>query len=609
MIHISVNGNLDSLKESIINELEALSDIKAWGREFITEEVVQKLAELTTSINREISIYINRKGNILDVTVGDSKTVSLGEVEGRRGKARLSGIRCVHTHPNGNSMLSEVDLNSLLKLNLDAIAAIGVNNGKAESISVAIPGEAINGRREGYELFGPYSGAGPKLDSIMELVFERDNVNGTTEETGAGAAERAILVGTDTPGSRIINDKTEGERSLEELKELSVTAGLEVVDKVLQKRSSQDAAYYIGRGKVDELGLMCQAMNIDVLVFDDELTGAQIRNIENVTGAKVIDRTTLILDIFAQRAHSSEGKLQVELAQLKYRMPRLMGLGGQLSRLGGGIGTRGPGEKKLEVDRRHIRRRVSFLEGQLKKLEARRGMMRENRKQKDVPVVALVGYTNAGKSSLMNRLCKVEQFAEDKLFATLDPATRQFMLPDGRSAMLVDTVGFIRKLPHDLVEAFKSTLEEAVYADLLLIVVDVSDEEAEEHIPVVEDILKGLGILNKSSILVLNKIDRIKDSLAVRLLSSKAPSGVFEVSAINGDGIDALLNGITQALPVNEVEMDILVPFSEGALISGLHDTAQVLEKEYSGDGVIMKVKVKTVNADKLREYSIVKGE
>lgn len=609
VVYISVNGNLDSLKESVIDELEALSDIKPWGRDFVTEEVVQKLAELTALINREIAIYINRKGNIIDVSVGDSSTVNLGEVEGRRSKARLSGIRCIHTHPNGSSMLSEVDLNSLMKLNLDAIAAVGVQNGVVNGISVAVPGASSGGRREGFEILGPFRGAGQKLDSLMELILERDTTNGTMEETGAGEAEKAILVGTETPGGKLINDKTDGERSLEELEELSLTAGLAVINKVIQKRASRDAAYYIGRGKVDELGLMCQAMDADVLIFDDELTGAQIRNIENATGAKVIDRTTLILDIFAQRAHSSEGKLQVELAQLKYRLPRLTGLGGQLSRLGGGIGTRGPGEKKLEVDRRHIRRRVSFLEGQLKKLEARRGMMRENRKQKDIPVIALVGYTNAGKSSIMNRLCNVEQFAEDKLFATLDPAARQFVLPDGRDAMLIDTVGFIRKLPHDLVEAFKSTLEEAVYADLLLLVVDVSDEEAEEHIPVVEDILKGLGILNKPSILILNKIDRLRDSLAVRLLSSKSPTGAFEVSAKTGEGIGALLRGISDVLPVNEVEMEILVPFNEGALVSGLHNTAQVLEKEYSGDGVRLKVRVKTAYADKLREYSIVKEE
>lgn len=609
MVCISINGNLDSLKKSVLEELESLYDIEPWGRDFLTDEVVERLAGLTSGINREIAIYINRKGNIVDICVGDSSTVSLTEADGRRSRSRLSGIRCVHTHPNGDGRLSEVDIDSLLKLNLDAMAAIGVSGGTAMSIYVAIPEEAKDGKRESAEIFGPFEGYSEKLDALMGLVLERDAPNGTMEETGFGVAERAILVGTETPGGKLINDKSDGERSLNELEELSLTAGLEVAEKVIQKRTTRDAAFYVGKGKISELGLMRQALNADVIIFDDELSGAQIRNIEEVTGIKVIDRTTLILDIFAQRAHSSEGKLQVELAQLKYRMPRLIGLGGQLSRLGGGIGTRGPGEKKLEVDKRHIRRRVTFLESQLEKLEARRGMMRENRKQKDIPVIALVGYTNAGKSTLMNKLCNVEVFAEDKLFATLDPTARQLSLPNGREALLIDTVGFIRKLPHDLVEAFKSTLEETAYADLLLLVVDASDEEAGEHIPVVESILNGLGILDKPSVLVLNKTDRAKDEAVARQLTAKASSDVFEISAITGEGLEALLNGIVAALPVDEKEIVILVPYSEGTLISSLHDTARILEKEYEGNGVKMRVRLKIERAEKLREYIIVKAE
>jgi len=415
--------------------------------------------------------------------------------------------------------------------------------------------------------------------------------------------ERAVLVGVETSRGRLINGKSEGERSLDELAELSETAGVTVVQKVLQRRHVKDPAHYIGKGKVEELKLIIETVGADVVIFDDELSGAQFRNIEEIVGVKVIDRTTLILDIFAQRARSSEGKLQVELAQLKYRLPRLIGLGTQLSRLGGGIGTRGPGEKKLEVDRRHIRRRIRFLEEELKDVSKRRELIRKARKKHDIPSIAVVGYTNAGKSTLMNTLCNSDVFAENRLFATLDPTARKLSLPDGRDVMLIDTVGFIRKLPHELVEAFKSTLEEAVYADMLLHVVDASDEEAEIQLSVANGILKDLNALNKPVILVLNKIDLAGGEL--RIPASHSQDVIFEVSAITGRGLEHLVNGIARLLPQDKLEVNLLVPYNEGWVMGYLHQYGIILKKEFIESGVKIQAEIDKIKIERVKEYLV----
>lgn len=536
----------------------------------------------------------------MDICLGDSGTVSLPEVEGRRGGVRLSGVRCVHTHPNGEGMLSAVDINTMFSLNLDAMIALGVQSGAVVEAYAALPSGEGSGNRP--EIFGPYFECS-RMDFLFELVYERDRIPAVIPETGRNVEEKAILVGLELSTGRILNGRSEAERSLEELQELSRTAGLTVLEKVLQKRTSRDAAYYIGRGKIDEIGLMVQALAADTLVCDDELSGAQVRNIEAVTGAKVIDRTTLILDIFARRARSSEGKLQVELAQLKYRLPRLIGLGGQLSRLGGGIGTRGPGEKKLEVDRRHIRRRIGSLEAELANIGRRRGLMREGRKQNSIPVVALVGYTNSGKSTLMNRLCDTDVFAEDKLFATLDPTTRRLVLPDGRNALLIDTVGFIRKLPHELVEAFKSTLEEVVFADLLLFVADASDEEVEEQITVVEGILKGLGAFGKPTLMVLNKMDIAGSGFNRPALNSGV--NAVEVSALTGYGTKELIAALAKLIPPDELEVELLAPYSEGWIVPYIHENGKLLGEEYTEKGMNIRARIKRANIEKLREFVV----
>ncbi|MEN6313435.1 MAG: GTPase HflX [Clostridiaceae bacterium] len=615
-----ISGNTQSLKATLLEELRNLYGLEPDSGSFLPEQLVVSIAAISCNINREIAVYINRKGSILDISIGDSGTVSLSQVEGRRNKARLSGVRCIHTHPNGDSMLSAVDINSLLVMNLDAMVAVGVSNGKVTGISAALPkcqkvpdnqkvklndrleGNCFDAGFDGADLFRPFVSCA-ELDSLFEHLYELDRFYSSDQGYLQEEREKAILVGLDTAQTQNSGAPGEAQRSLDELGELAGTAGLAVLEKVLQKRPSRDAAFYIGRGKIEQLSLMLQALSADTLVFDDELSGAQIRNIEGQTGVKVLDRTMLILDIFAQRARSSEGKLQVELAQLKYRLPRLTGLGGQLSRLGGGIGTRGPGEKKLEVDRRHIRRRVGALEAELDNIAKRRGLSRESRRRNDVPVAALVGYTNSGKSTLLNNLCNADVLVEDKLFATLDPTTRKLVLPNGKEILLVDTVGFIRKLPHELVEAFKSTLEEAVCADLLLHVVDVSDSEADEHIRVTENLLQSLGAAGKPVLMVLNKQDKISDS--GRLSAMQHHSNCVEVSALTGFGMESLLSAITAALLPDEEELLLQIPYDAGWVIPYIHENGSILNQEYLQEGISARVKLKRSKADKVREFVI----
>lgn len=586
-----INGNIQSLRGSVLDEIRELYDIKLDSTSFLSEELAARMAALSSKINREIAVYLNRKGTVMDVSVGDSSTVTLSQVDGRRNKARLSGVRCIHTHPNSDPTLSAVDINSMTELNMDAMVAIGTREGEITRITAALP-RLSEYDGNGVDIFGPFIESS-KMDFLFELIRERDKGSTSESEEIKSSAEKAILVGIGSDGAK----------SLDELSELADTAGLIVLEKVLQSRTTRDSAFLIGRGKAEELSLMRQALGADTLVFDEELSGAQMRNIEELTGAKVLDRTMLILDIFAQRAKSSEGKLQVELAQLKYRLPRLTGLGGQLSRLGGGIGTRGPGEKKLETDRRHIRRRMGALEDALSNIAKRRDLTRESRKKNSVPVAALVGYTNSGKSTLLNRLCNSDVFAEDKLFATLDPTTRRLELPNGKEILLVDTVGFIRKLPHDLVEAFKSTLEEAVSADLLLHVVDMADEEAQEHMKVTESILNSLGAAGKQTLLVFNKMDSVREDCGRPVLQYGIDT--IEVSAITGEGIDNLLSAIASAVASEEEEALLLVPYTEGWVTSYIHDHGTILEEEYRQEGISLKVRIKKSRFERIRDFVV----
>lgn len=598
-----VNGNLDSLKKSIIEELEALSKIQTDKNDFVPPELAEAISDISSRINREISIFIDRKGNLVDISVGDSNTVGLPEIEGRRDESRLSGIRCIHTHPNGAGMVSLVDINSMLKLRLDAMVAIGVMDGKITEIFAAIPQKTEGNEFNKSQVYGPFKVKDKRFSELWSIIDEIDRASGDRFYANNTDAERVILVGLETSTGNIVNGKSAGERSLEELEELVWTAGAHAVKKVLQKRQGIDTAYYVGKGKLEELCLIRQALDIDLIVFDDELSGAQLKNIEELVGIKVIDRTTLILDIFAQRARSKEGKLQVELAQLKYRISRLIGLGNQLSRLGGGIGTRGPGEKKLEVDRRHIRRRINYLEEELNEVEKRRGVVRKSRDKDSLPVVALVGYTNAGKSTLMNLLCRADVFAEDKLFATLDPTARNIKLPNGREGLLIDTVGFIRKLPHELIESFKSTLEEAVFADILVHVIDVTSDEAHEQIEVVNNILYSLGASSKPIVMALNKVDLLGERKRAPIVN---PMGeVIEISAITGEGVGELLKAITDAIGQEEEELEVFIPYQEGWAIPYIYKNGRIIDQTHEEAGTLLKVCMLKSKMDSVKRFRI----
>jgi GTPase len=395
--------------------------------------------------------------------------------------------------------------------------------------------------------------------------------------------EPAVLAGIDRRGD---------EASLDELAALADTAGAEVVGRLAQRRDEPDPTTFIGRGKLDELHAMIHASGARLVVFDDELTPAQLRNLEERLKVKVVDRTALILDIFALHAASREGKAQVELAQLNYLLPRLRGWGEAMSRMGGGIGTRrGPGETKMEVDRRRIRRRISKLRGDIADLSTARSVKRAGRERSGVAQVALVGYTNAGKSTLMNALTGAGVLVADQLFATLDPTVRRLKLPGGRTATLSDTVGFVRKLPHDLVEAFRSTLEEVALASLILHVADASAEDVEEQVAAVRDVLAEIGAGGIPEVLVLNKMDLLSDVDRARA-GRRHREGV-PVSALRGEGLEPLLERVEAALPRPPIEVELLVPYERQDVVARLYREAEVIAAEPNSTGTTVRARVR----------------
>lgn len=392
----------------------------------------------------------------------------------------------------------------------------------------------------------------------------------------------------------------DAEASLDELFELVKSAGAEPVMSVTQNLQKPETGTFVGSGKLQEIAEICKQQEIDLLVFDSELSPTQIKNIEAATDVRVIDRTTLILDIFAQRARSKEGKLQVELAQLKYMLPRLTGKGIAMSRLGGGIGTRGPGETKLETDRRHIRRRMETLKEELAEIEKHRNMLRKRREKNGVITCAIVGYTNAGKSTLMNYLTDAGVLAQDKLFATLDPTSRALKLPSGVTVMMIDTVGLVRRLPHHLVEAFRSTLEEAAQSDIILNVCDVSSDEARTHMKVTIDLLESLGCSDTPIITVLNKCDLIDNSTLAQDFKS-----YVKISAKNGTGIDDLLSAIDENLPVRVKKVSLLIPFSEAGIVNEIRSKGTLIGEDYVADGIQIEAVVDEVLYSKIKKFEI----
>jgi len=572
-----LRGNLTGIRDSVQKELALLFDFPVGTDEFLPFELAQALCRFSAQIRREIALYLSRSGEVLDIAVGHRDSVPLADFSLRRNENRLSRVRCIHTHPDGQSLLSDVDISALKALRLDAICALGAHeDGSVAGASVCylLPDEV-----SGYKP-GPVMATGARALSHpkwMEAIYLNDQAAPVMEQLTQAEVERAYLIGIDN------------QASLDELAALAESAGAQVVGRVLQAKSAMDPKTYIGPGKAMEVSLDVQALEADLVIADDELTSVQLSHLEELTGSRVIDRTTLILDIFAQRATTSEGKLQVSLAQLKYRSSHLVGARSALSRLAGGIGTRGPGESKLEMDRRYIRRRIQILTKDLEELERQRAIRRKNRQQNDIPVVALVGYTNTGKSSLLNLISGAQVSAENQLFVTLDAVSRKVELPDGDSFLLVDSVGFISKLPTDLVEAFKSTLEEAALADVLVIVSDAANPQTRQQRQVVEEVLKDLGATSQPRIEVLNKADIADKGSEIAL-----PDALM-VSARTGQGIDQLLEAIAKILRDSEREYTVFVPFVQYEALNELRKQGRILKEEHQDTGTRVSVRLKPV--------------
>jgi GTP-binding protein HflX len=530
-----VFGNTLGLKPSQLHALRRTSRRRVDAGEIVSPELARHLAEVSHETGRQVGVLLDRKGDVQWVLVGDARRLTLPDVgRGRAGSHRLRGLRLVHTHLDGEPLTRD-DHTDLALLRLDSVAALEVReDGQPGRIHLAWlipenPAGALWQEESAASVHDlRYDALGGPL--ALEEEFARAR---TARRTGG--RERAILVGV----SGRTRGREEGEASLLELRELARTAGVEVVDATLQHRREIDPRTLIGKGKLEDILLRSMQLMADLIVFDADLSPSQGRHIAEATSLKILDRTQLILDIFAQRAQSADGKLQVELAQLKYLYPRLVGRDDSLSRLAGGIGGRGPGETKLEIDRRRVRDRITGLERRIEGLSQDRTLRRRQRNQRGLPVLSIVGYTNAGKSTLLNALTDSAVLAEDVLFATLDPTSRRLRFPRDREVIITDTVGFIRDLPPDLVNAFRATLEELSDADLLLHVVDAADPRRDQQIRAVEQILGDLGLSGKRRLVVYNKADRLPPGEAAAL--AHQADGVA-ISASSLVGLPALLH-------------------------------------------------------------------
>ncbi len=521
---MDISGDLSGIRASQIQELRNLSEFVTERSELIHPEILEGLMRLSQLWNREIALYLSRPGALLAAAVGQHATVTLPPIKGRSiGKH----LRCIHTHPNGDFRLSPLDQSALLSLQLESMASVGIRDGLLTGIQIAYRiGEndsfIVNLSSKNWQTFD-YN------DSLSNL-----SKSPTKTETASGK-ERAFLIA-------LVDSDQDDNEDLAELRELARSAGVDVVGQLVQLRRYGQSRSYLGSGKLEELVHRLQETEANVVICDDELSPTQLRTLETETGLKVLDRTGLILDIFAQRAQSREGKLQVELAQLKHLLPYLSGQGQSLSRLGGGVGSRGPGETKLELDRRRMRDRITQLEKELKLVLQQRDVQRRQRSKSGLPIIALVGYTNAGKTTFMK--IAMEQagnrsdipIGENKLFATLDPIVRSIKINSSLDILLSDTVGFIRKLPTQLLRAFLATLEEVQQADVLLHVVDASHPQAPQHAETVHDVLKQLGCSDKPMITLLNKVDKVLVEDDLLKLAQTLPHPI-ELSLVRGDSL------------------------------------------------------------------------
>jgi GTP-binding protein HflX len=552
-------GNIAGLKPSIIRSLEKLYRRKVPPQSIITSELAHELAYLSHQMNRQVGLLINRKGDIDFVVVGSYNRIEIPELPGYRDhQARLKGLRFIHTHlvkKDQSSGLDQDDLIDLAFLRLDLIGAQEVfEDGRVGRIHIAhiLPSPEFFSASLDDEAKGLFSFFKPVYPWDLRENFQ-ELIRNLEEEfervSGAQALhekeDRAILIFVREPGD------LDWENKLAELKELARTAGVKVVGEVVQRRAQIDPRYVIGKGKLLEVLIECLRKRANLLIFDRELTPSQVRALNEATDLRVIDRTQLILDIFAQRAKSREGKIQVEIAQLRYALPRLRAKDDAFSRLTGGIGGRGPGETKLEVDRHRIRDRIARLKQELESISEERALRRKRRKKLNFKVVALIGYTNAGKTTLLNRLSHSDYLAEDKLFATLDPVTKAVRTPSGKVFLLTDTVGFIRELPEELKKAFKATLEELYSADLLLHIVDASSPDLENQVKSVEAILDEMELRHIPRIVAFNKIDLIEELDPFQQATVKSLLEELDgvpISALTGFNLELLLKRIEENL-------------------------------------------------------------
>lgn len=528
------SGNTLGLKPSELKHLRNTFRRRVSPQEIVSAELARHLTQFSRETNRQVGVLLSRKGEVEYVVVGNAHQLELPDIgRARAGQVRLRGLRLVHTHLKSEPLTRD-DLTDLALLRLDLVAAVGVRD---DGLPGVLHWAHLLPQNAGGELWRTETvdevHEQPDFSATVEAL--EDELAQQSQARRVSGKERAVLIAVCLDGRR-----ADSEASLTEMKELARTAGVEVVDALLQVRRSADPKYLIGRGKLDELNLRAMQQLAEVLIFDQELSPSQARHLGEATSLKVLDRTQLILDIFAQRAQSGEGKLQVELAQLKYLMPRLVQADSSLSRLsgGGGVGGRGPGETKLELDRRRVRDRVALLEKKLGRLSTERRVRRRQRTRRELPVISIVGYTNAGKSTLLNALTKSDVLAEDKLFATLDPTSRRLRFPREHEVIITDTVGFIRDLPKDLVAAFRATLEELEDASLLLHVIDAADPARDAQVEAVEKILGQLELSGRPRLLVWNKADLLPSEEALALVRAR---GGVALSAKSRGGLGELL--------------------------------------------------------------------
>ena len=529
-----IYGNTLGLKPSELKRLRNSYRRRVGPHDIVSPELARHLTELSRETNRQIGVLLDRRGAVEWVIVGNAHKLELPDIgRARAGQVRLRGLRLVHTHLKSEPLTKD-DLTDLALLRLDMVAAVGVGEDGLPGVlhyAHLVPENGVPGQYWRTETLASVHDPQPDVEATLEGLEQE--LARMASARAVNGTDRAILVAVCLDGNR-----AHSESSLHELSELARTAGVEVLDKVLQARREPDPRYLIGHGKLDELNLRSMQQMADLIVFDQNLSASQARHIAEATSLKVLDRTQLILDIFAQRAQSADGKLQVELAQLKYLLPRLSQSDDSLSRLAGGIGGRGPGETKLEIDRRRVRDRIAQLERRIDSISREREVRRAQRNRRGLPVISIVGYTNAGKSTLLNAITNAEVLAENKLFATLDPTSRRLRFPEEREVIITDTVGFIRDLPKDLVNAFRATLEELGDADLLLHVVDAADPDAEAQVRAVESILASLDLMKTPRLMVWNKADLLAPEEIDALLREH---GGVAISAERRTGLELLL--------------------------------------------------------------------